>query len=261
MPRRKPRPPNLLPKHLTAKQAAFVRAIMQGMSKANAYRHAYDTRGCSPKTATQAGQRVARHPLIQQAIKICVAASPNAINRILDGFVADVAGEPIEEIKEPKPVAVLSKSSPLVKLLAEGEGMADALLKRDAIAQRLTMLANANMLDIATWNDKTGLKLKPSSELTRAEAYGIASITCTKNKGGGFRWSIKLEDRNKALIDLAKMMGLFDPDREDPPPPAEKAQKRKELLDKLRSILADRESGVQVVDIDPIDEEATNGEP
>lgn len=85
--------------------------------------------------------------------------------------------------------------------------MLEAAMDAAEVARNATVLARGNILDIATWADGK-VMLKPSSELTRDQAYMISKLVQTKD---GIR--LEIEDRRGALDLMAKILGLF---KEDP---------------------------------------------
>lgn len=87
---------------------------------------------------------------------------------------------------------------------------------RDWIAQRLIMLMDTNMTDVAEWGPETretredgvvvvspGVSLIPSNELSRNASYAVQEIGNTKD---GVK--IKLHDKRAVAADLAKLLGL-----------------------------------------------------
>lgn len=78
------------------------------------------------------------------------------------------------------------------------------------VLQRLKDQALGHMGDLATW-DQSGLKIKPSSELSAAQMSLIKEIKCTEGEFGA-TIEIKLRDNAKPLDTLAKIYKLIGPD-------------------------------------------------
>lgn len=88
---------------------------------------------------------------------------------------------------------------------------------RQWILERLMRVADTQMSDVASWGPdeiqredrngvvhvSNGVSLIPSSELTRAASYSVMEIGNTKE---GVK--IKLADKNAALMNIAKLVGL-----------------------------------------------------
>ena len=89
-------------------------------------------------------------------------------------------------------------------------------IDRAWLVQRLRMIADSNMREIAEWGFdmkrqlmpdgsilvQPGVYLHPSDVLTKANAYAVAEIGNTKD---GVK--IKLHDKRAAIMDLAKILG------------------------------------------------------
>ena len=84
----------------------------------------------------------------------------------------------------------------------------------DKVIKELGRVAFSNMKEYAEW-DKNGVDLKPSSELTEAQAVVVEAVKETVSKEGG-TLSIKLFNKLNALEMLSKYFNLFkEPPQQD----------------------------------------------
>ena len=137
--------------------------------------------------------------------------------------------EAVKLVRHPRVAAVIAEAD------KQAEARISAVVQQYAItqerlAQSLAKLALANMRDYVAWGPE-GVRLKPSDQLSHAQAYGVVEIRQTK---AGI--TVKLHDKARALMDLAKLQGWMEPRREELPP-APDEEKRRSVRAKLIAML------------------------
>lgn len=71
-------------------------------------------------------------------------------------------------------------------------------------------LTNANLLNVAEWDNDRGLVVKNSVDITNKEAYGISEIQSKWNKDSQqYDFKVKMVDRAKALDMKGKFIGTL----------------------------------------------------
>lgn len=95
----------------------------------------------------------------------------------------------------------------------------------ERIARELAYIAFGNKRDVMAWGPG-GVKLRPSEELTDAQAALVAEVSETTSNGGG-SLKLKTHDKVRALELLARMKGAFELDNK---------QKADPLAEVLRSL-------------------------
>ena len=99
------------------------------------------------------------------------------------------------------------------KLLAEIEALVRqrqerADVKALDVVRELGRVAMSDMRDLAEWGPD-GVKLRPSHELSDAAARAVAEIEEREYADGSKSMKIKLWDKNRALSDLSKVLGML----------------------------------------------------
>lgn len=87
------------------------------------------------------------------------------------------------------------------------------LVTQDRVIQELARLGFSDMRDYVEWGPN-GVKLKPSSELTEAQARAVIEVSETITKDGG-TIRFKLANKQDALHDLGQHLGMFPRDTHD----------------------------------------------
>lgn len=80
-------------------------------------------------------------------------------------------------------------------------------ITQDKVLIELSKIAFGNMRDVASWNE-SGVRFKPSDELTDDQAATIQEVTETTNQHGG-SLKIKQHDKVKALELIGRHLGMF----------------------------------------------------
>lgn len=86
------------------------------------------------------------------------------------------------------------------------------------IMNELAAIAFANIADYWTIGDD-GVPRPNLAQITRGEAAALVEVTIDERAQGAARVRFKLGDKRAALVDLAKMLGLFRESVEQSPPP------------------------------------------
>lgn len=105
--------------------------------------------------------------------------------------------------------ARLLRKAKVAKYIAERQN-ADAALAnatRERAIARLTARAFGDRRTVAQWNDKEGLKLTPSAELSMDEAALVDEISETQGKNGRILRRVRFADADKAIDKLARLQG------------------------------------------------------
>lgn len=78
---------------------------------------------------------------------------------------------------------------------------------KDKIIRKLAAIAYSNIDDFLTY-DNDGVYITPSSELTRMQTAALKKVTQKATKYGD-DISIELHDKRGALVDLARILGMY----------------------------------------------------
>lgn len=116
------------------------------------------------------------------------------------GYSPKTANEMASELKE-KP-HVLKRIEELKQKVADKNE-----LTADRIIKELMKIAFADKRAIASWNE-SGIRFKPSDELSDFDAASISEISEVVNESGGML-KVKQHDKVKALELLAKIQGML----------------------------------------------------
>lgn len=107
----------------------------------------------------------------------------------------------------------------------------------DRLVQELASIAFANSGDYFEWGP-TGVRVKPSSELTAQQRAVVCEVSQTvTDKGGTIR--VKLSDKQAAIDKLAKHLGMFVERKEVGAPGAFADMENDELNQSLRDQIKD----------------------
>lgn len=196
---------------LTPKQYAFLLHYMEHGNAAHAYRVAYGP-STKPRNDVDKAKGLLKSPNVARAL----ALARHYAERQL-------------ALKEPPAQPGAAIVSPLAQRYA---------ITQERAAQMLSLLAATDARDYFEWGPD-GVKIKPSAELTAAQAYGVVEVSQTVTKDGG-TIRVKLADKLTALRDLARLRGWTEQDQEPPPDPAsdEKKRRAKEAILKMLADLA-----------------------
>lgn len=80
-------------------------------------------------------------------------------------------------------------------------------VNQDKVTRELATIAFANLGDYLEF-DETGVRLKPSSELSQHDKAALKKVA-EKNTKYGTDVSIELHDKRQALVDLGRHLGMF----------------------------------------------------
>ena len=80
-------------------------------------------------------------------------------------------------------------------------------VEADQILRELARIGFANAGDYFDW-DADGVTLKPKGDLTEAQRSAVAEVSQTKTEHGG-TIRMKLHDKQAALVNLGRHLGLF----------------------------------------------------
>ncbi len=217
----------------TVQERKFVHRWMRTGNASDAYRYAYSA-DANPKTAATNGLAVLRRPHVKRFVELLNAAADEKLERARAQADLPVA----TEVRSAKPPPGIGARPPPTHSGTSLTEMAGAIAAdKDWIARRLTALASVNARDFLSWGPK-GVIIKDSAALTEAQAYGVAEVSMTMTKGGHKNVRLKFMDKEKALVDLAKLMG-FTRDDEPPTPPAEAVARREQARNRIIAMLAD----------------------
>lgn len=140
------------------------------------------------------------------------------------GYSEDSAGQIGHELlKKPEIQAVLSE---FMRQRAER-----TRITADRVLEELGRIAFARITSVATWNE-SGVRTKPSEELTEDDAAAIQEVSETVNEFGG-SVKVKLHDKVRALEMAAKHLGLMKDGAADQNKPAPMLSYRLEELDEV----------------------------
>lgn len=78
---------------------------------------------------------------------------------------------------------------------------------KERVIEELAKLAFTNATDVQEW-DESGVRTKPSSELSEAAKSSVVEVVETETKTGK-TVKVKLADKHAALVSLGKTLGLF----------------------------------------------------
>lgn len=115
----------------------------------------------------------------------------------------------------------LLKNGYIAGIVAEAEKRAEAGVQRsidryavteERIVAALARLGFYDARDIFEWTE-SGVRLKPSGQISDDAAAAITEISQTQTEHGG-TLRVKLADKRAALVDLGKHMGMFVERRE-----------------------------------------------
>ncbi|MGN7611592.1 terminase small subunit [Magnetococcales bacterium HHB-1] len=84
----------------------------------------------------------------------------------------------------------------------------DLVEKQQQVCQALANIAFADIRHYLNWSD-AGVQIKPSTEISEAQAKAISEISETINKDGSRSVKLKLYDKQTALTQLGKHLGMF----------------------------------------------------
>jgi phage terminase small subunit len=136
------------------------------------------------------------------------------------------AVEAVKLVQHPRVAAVIAEAN------KQADARIAAIARQYAItqersAQSLAWLACTDMRDYVAWGPD-GVRVKSSDKLTEAQSYGVGEVSQTK---AGIR--IKLHDKAKAIMDLAKLQGWLEHEQ----PRAGDDEKRREARAQLIKML------------------------
>lgn len=81
-------------------------------------------------------------------------------------------------------------------------------ITKERVLDEMARIAFANITDIASFNPD-GVSIKPSEDLTPEAISSISEVTEIKYKDAGSVVKVKQYDKQKALVDLGKHLGMF----------------------------------------------------
>ena len=135
----------------------------------------------------------------------------------------------------------LLKRPDIVAAIAAGreERALRTRITADRVLLEYARIAFADMRNLATWDDKDGIKLRPHQSVSDDDAAAIAEIS----RHGG---RLRLYDKRPALEALARHLGMFD--AQNRPLTADYSSEatrhaRAVLKARIEQIIGDRESG------------------
>jgi hypothetical protein len=98
----------------------------------------------------------------------------------------------------------------LLKLHQLREGLeARYAAERDLLVAELMNVVMADHSDFCTWSE-TGMVLRDSKELTKAELRRVNKVVIKTGRNGESTVSVELRDRDAAIEKLMRMMGLYE---------------------------------------------------
>ena len=110
-------------------------------------------------------------------------------------------------------------------------------IEADAVLEELARIGFANAGDYFDW-DADGVTLKPKDDLTAAQQSVVAEISQTKTEHGG-TIRLKLHDKQAALVNLGRHLGLFTDNFKLNGLEALKQLSNEQLIERIRSTVAD----------------------
>ncbi len=180
-------------KKLNDKQKAFIEYYLKHGNDTKAYKQAYDTKA-QPNTIKVKACNLLKDPLVKKAIE-----QFNQDEKLIEEKILEIKQEVLEE-----------KKSEFEKLVI------DEIELKQKVLQEFARIA---FFDIRKIFDK-GYILKEVNKLDDDTAAALAAIKVVNSTPPGkdtppeYTKEIKMWDKNKALIELAKYLGLFQKDNE-----------------------------------------------
>jgi hypothetical protein len=166
---------------LTPGEENFVAAFLKRPKYESAVSVAFSTNSMTPGRKRALGQAIAERPAVQRAIRLAR----------LDAQVRAAA-----VVAQEKGVLLGSEAYSISKV---------------RLAQHLAALAFSDLRDFTEWGPN-GVTVKPSNELSAAQAYVITKVRQRTDKDGKVTIEFELADKQKALDALARLCGFVGPD-------------------------------------------------